>query len=406
MRLHSSSQNEIISPDSKLASDELRELLLESEANFNETFDQMAIGIAHVALDMRWRRVNQKLCDIVDIPRDELLKRTFEEIATASGLDLNSVRRIMAGETHIVSTEHRIRNLLWINLTVSLVRDAAKAPKYFIIFIEDISARKHAEDALKTLNQKTLELARRNEELEEFVYVVSHDLRAPLVNLQGFSGELETGCKRLEAMLQSAEVPEALKRALLEVANEDIRGAIKFIKASTVRFERLIDALLTLSRTGRHGYKSELIDIQAGVRDILDATRVQIDKAGAQVTVGKLPPAYGDSTAISQVFSNLLVNALKYLKPGRPGRIEVGGERDNGMNHYWVSDNGSGIPESSRAKLFQVFQRFHPKLASGEGMGLAIVKRIIEGHGGKIRATGDEATGTTFHFTLSATENK
>jgi signal transduction histidine kinase len=286
------------------------------------------------------------------------------------------------------------------------VRDAAKAPKYFIIFIEDISARKHAEDALKTLNQKTLELARRNEELEEFVYVVSHDLRAPLVNLQGFSGELETGCKRLEAMLQSAEVPEALKRALLEVANEDIRGAIKFIKASTVRFERLIDALLTLSRTGRHGYKSELIDIQAGVRDILDATRVQIDKAGAQVTVGKLPPAYGDSTAISQVFSNLLVNALKYLKPGRPGRIEVGGERDNGMNHYWVSDNGSGIPESSRAKLFQVFQRFHPKLASGEGMGLAIVKRIIEGHGGKIRATGDEATGTTFHFTLSATENK
>ena len=116
-----------------------------------------------------------------------------------------------------------------------------------------------------------------------------------------------------------------------------------------------------------------------------------------------LPPALGDDTAIGQIFANLIGNALKYLQPGRPGVVEIGGETQDGMAHYWVRDNGAGIPASARSRLFSVFQRFHPKLASGEGMGLAIVKRVVERHGGKVWAEGQEGIGTTFHLTLPAT---
>jgi signal transduction histidine kinase len=118
------------------------------------------------------------------------------------------------------------------------------------------------------------------------------------------------------------------------------------------------------------------------------------------VTVDALPGALGDVTAIGQVFSNLISNALKYQQPGRPGRIGIGGKYEDGVAHYWVRDNGVGIPASAEQRLFQVFQRFHPDLAPGEGMGLAIVKRIVERHGGKVWAEGEEGVGTTFNVTL------
>jgi signal transduction histidine kinase len=117
---------------------------------------------------------------------------------------------------------------------------------------------------------------------------------------------------------------------------------------------------------------------------------------------GTLPNAIGDVTAIGQVFSNLIANALNYLKPGRPGLIEIGSEAKDGEVHYWVKDNGVGITPAARPRLFQVFQRFRPELAQGEGMGLAIVKRVVERHGGRLWADSEEDVGTTFHFTLRA----
>jgi signal transduction histidine kinase len=102
------------------------------------------------------------------------------------------------------------------------------------------------------------------------------------------------------------------------------------------------------------------------------------------------------------VFGNLIGNAVKYLKPGRPGAIEVGGAVEGEKVHCWVKDNGAGFPASAKPRLFQIFQRFHPDLATGEGMGLAVVKRIVERHGGTIWADSEEGNGTTFHFTLAA----
>jgi signal transduction histidine kinase/uncharacterized MnhB-related membrane protein len=252
--------------------------------------------------------------------------------------------------------------------------------------------------ANQVLAQRTRELATKNEEVEAFVYIVSHDLRAPLVNLMGFAKELDLACAQLGRELEG--VPAGIRARVRPILEEDLPGALRFIRASATRFQKLIEALLALSRTGREPYRSEPIDMDRLVGGVVEASQIAIRAAGATVTVGPLPAATGDATALSQVFANLLGNALKYLQPGRPGLVEIGGRAEGAQVHYWVRDNGAGIPESARPRLFQVFQRFHPKLAEGEGMGLAIVKRVVERHGGAVTAQSAPGGGTTFHFSL------
>jgi PAS domain S-box-containing protein len=281
----------------------------------------------------------------------------------------------------------------------------------------DITERKHDTEQLRALNadleryvvdrtaalaKTNVILAQKNEEVEAFVYIVSHDLRAPLVNIQGFASEISRSCGSLEESLRSAALAPEIETAVLTIVREDIAGALRYINASTTKFQGLIDTLLLLSRTGRQ----DMLFEEADVRTIVDSTILSlhqmIQSSGALVTAEALPGIRGDITAIGQVFSNLISNALKYSKPGRPARIVVGGQILNGLAHYWVRDNGAGIAESAQRRLFQAFQRFHPDLASGDGMGLAIVKRIVERHGGRVWAESEEGVGTTFHVELPA----
>ena len=250
------------------------------------------------------------------------------------------------------------------------------------------------------LGRRTAEAARKSEEVEAFVYIVSHDLRAPLVNLQGFSKELQASCQELQSKLRTASLPAVIEKEIDTILEEGISGSLRFISASTTRFQRLIDALLLLSRSGRQEYRSDEVDVQALVSTIVDSLRQSIEESGALVDIDALPAARGDITAIGQVFGNLIGNAVKYRHRGRALRIGVGGEANNGMAHYWVHDNGAGFPPSAQRRLFQVFQRFHPDVATGEGIGLAIVKRVVERHGGKVWAESREGEGTTFHLTL------
>lgn len=194
-----------------------------------------------------------------------------------------------------------------------------------------------------------------------------------------------------------ASVEPDISASLRSIVEHGIGGALRYIGSSVSKFERLINALLLLSRTGQQEYRMETIDTAALVASTVDAYRQTIGSAAAVVTIGDLPVARGDVTAIGQVFSNLLGNALKYLQPGRPGEIAIGGATEENFSRYWVRDNGAGIPNSARPKLFQVF---HPELASGDGIGLAAIKRIVERHGGRIWAESTYGQGSTFQFTL------
>jgi len=258
--------------------------------------------------------------------------------------------------------------------------------------------------ANRTLGHRTEELARKNEDVEAFVYIVSHDLRAPLVNLQGFSRELQLSCDTLAQRLAGAPLPAETLAAVRDLTEVEIPSSLRFISASTSKFERLINALLQLSRSGRRELRPEALDMNDLVAATLDSLQRSIEESGAEIVVEPLPNALADSTAVGQLLSNLVTNALRYLQPGRPGRIELGGGSENGGNRYYVKDNGVGIPPAAQSRLFQVFQRFRPDLAEGEGIGLATVKRIVDRHGGRIWAESTEGVGTTFFFTLPALE--
>jgi signal transduction histidine kinase len=251
-------------------------------------------------------------------------------------------------------------------------------------------------------------LGQQKQENEMFVYSVSHDLRSPLVNLQGFSEELSLSCRDLRELFRRDDVPEPVRRRGLQLMDRDIEESIRFIQAAVGRLARIIDALLRLSRAGRVEYQWQEIDLATTVGKIVDALHDSIAAKKAQIAVGELPPAWGDPTALEQVFANLIGNAVQYLDPDRPGRIEIdGGEPDGtdlppGLRVYRVRDNGLGIPEAYHHRMFTAFSRLHAGVAQGEGIGLALVRRMVERHGGRIWLESSPGAGTTFFVALPA----
>lgn len=253
-------------------------------------------------------------------------------------------------------------------------------------------------EQLDTLNR---ELAQQNRENEMFVYSVSHDLRSPLVNLQGFSRELTAVTQDLAELLDSPDVPASIRQQARALLDGDIGESIHFIQQAVSRLGAIIDALLRLSRVGRVEYHPRTVDVAATVARVVDALKSSLAEHHARVEIGELPPAWGDPTAIEQIFANLLVNAVQYLDPSRPGLIEVGAlEGGEGCQTYFVRDNGLGIPEAYREKIFAAFQRLYKDAGPGEGIGLAIVRRVVERLHGRIWIESQVNVGSTFYISI------
>lgn len=266
------------------------------------------------------------------------------------------------------------------------------------------------------LARRADELARTNETLhqqtqenEMFIYSVSHDLRSPLVNLQGFSKELTHACDDLRAAVRESSLASEDREHVERLIDEDIGEALRFLQSAVLRAAHIIDSLLRLSRVGRVEYRRQAVDVATLVRHVLDAMQGSIRARNAEIVVVELPAVWGDPTALEQIFANLIGNAVNYLDPERPGRIEVGvmpaPAGVHSLRIFYVKDNGLGIPAAAMPRLFNAFQRLHGNVATGEGIGLALVRRMVERHGGRVWAESTEGVGTTFYLSLpEATE--
>lgn len=367
----------------------------ESEKRFRATFEQAAVGIALVAPDGRWLKVNQRLCDIVGYSHDELLGGSFQDITHPDDLagDVALAQRVLAGEIANYTIEKRYRHkqehIVWVNLTVTLVRYDDGTPDYFISVIEDIGRRKGAEAALQELNasleqrveQRTAELTLANKELDSFAYAVSHDLRAPLRAMNGFS------------------------QALLEdyggSLDGEAKGYLDQICLASRKMGDLIDGVLALSRSARGELRSDDIDVSRMATTILaDLARVEPER---QVAVDIEPglAVCGDERMIDAALRNLLGNAWKYTSKTAAPRIRVHAGELDGRPAICVSDNGAGFDMAYAERLFQPFRRLHRNDEfPGIGIGLATVQRIVRRHGGEIRARAELGKGATFCFTL------
>lgn len=249
-------------------------------------------------------------------------------------------------------------------------------------------------------------LIAQKQENELFVYSVSHDLRSPLVNLQGFSDELGRSCAELGSLFRHEDVPDGVRERGQKVLTENIEESIHYIQTAVGRLARIIDALLRLSRAGRVVYQPQLTDVSSIVSRVIDSLHDSIAAKGAVISVGKLPPAWGDPTAVEKIFGNLIANAVQYLEASRPGSIEVGAVENNGahaadrLSVYFVRDNGLGIPEKYHGRVFTPFNRLHPEVAQGEGVGLALVAKVAKRLGGRIWLESTAGVGSIFFVGL------
>jgi PAS domain S-box-containing protein len=298
----------------------------------------------------------------------------------------------------------------WANVVITAVRGPDGGLRGFSKVTRDMTERKAQEqrvEALKTeLEHRVVQLAAANRNLaqksaenENFVYSVSHDLRTPLVNLQGFSQELTLASGTLQGLLSDPAVPRDIQAKALSVLQHDLVESVAFIGNAVRHLNSIVDGLLRLSRIGRVEYELAPVDMNAVVKDIVAAMHSTITTSGARLDIGDLPVVQADRNAIGQVFANLIGNAAKSLDERRPGVIEIFASQED-PPVFAVRDNGVGIPAEYQSKIFQVFQQVHHGRSRGEGMGLAIVRRIIERHGGRIWFQSVAGVGTTFFFTL------
>ena len=262
--------------------------------------------------------------------------------------------------------------------------------------------RDFADSLEEEVRDRTADLSRANEEIQRFAYIVSHDLRAPLVNVMGCTAELDSASAAIRELIDRAEAtaPDIVTEEARFAAREDLPEAIGFIRTSTEKMDRLINAILKLAREGRRVIAPEPIDMVAMTGTIRASLQHRLDEQGTELIIEALPGITSDRLAIEQIFSNLVENAVKYLQPGRPGRIVVRGTRTAGRVIYEIEDNGRGIAAADHQRIFDLFRRSGNQDQPGEGIGLAHVRALAYRLGGIIDVASELGVGSTFRLSL------
>jgi signal transduction histidine kinase len=297
-------------------------------------------------------------------------------------------------------------------ISIFLVRRSARARDEAEVRLRDNNINLET-----TVDERTADLREANNEIQRFAYIVSHDLRSPLVNIMGFTSELEElrhDIFRRIALLGRAAAPgsaapvgagetEPLLEGEDRQLSQDFSEALGFIKSSIAKMDRLITAILNLTREGRREFEPVRIDTRELIEGIVSTVAHQTAEADAQIRIEPLPHIISDRLALEQIFSNLIDNALKYLKQGVPGDISVRGRTKLGFAIFEVADNGRGIDPKDHQRIFDLFRRAGIQDQPGQGIGLAHVRALIRRLGGTMSVASELNSGSTFTITLPIT---
>ena len=385
--------------DRKLAEQAARE----TQERFSDFFMNAPIGFHIVGPDQVLIDVNEAELAMLGYGRDEIVgKKKWTDLIVPEQ------KKQFAKQWHDITTKGHAKNLEYtlvhkdgyridVMLNASSRFDAQGNLINTRGSVLNITARKRAEQAR---NKLIKELEAKHKELESVLYAASHDLKSPLVNIQGFGHELSQSCDLIRSALVGEKKSDNIEKAVDIALNKDIPDSLDFILTSTAKMDSLLSGLLDVCRLNTAAVKIGPIDMNEMMADVSASVEYQVANAGATVEVEHLPPCLGDPAQINRVFTNLLTNALKFLSPSRPGRIRIYATNRVSQSIYCVEDNGVGIAPQHMDKIFEIFYQLDPEGKRGEGIGLAIVKRIIDRHNGKIWVESRVGEGSKFFVAL------
>lgn len=368
-----------------------------SEARFRATFSSAAIGIVLTDLQGRLLEINPAFEQMLGYDLEELKSSGWVERLKVDDRDLAAALasngQLIAKRTQ--AYRRKDGDSLWASVTASLVRDDSGQPLLVIYLIEDITELKAAEAALRDANRRlearvaertrelevqTRELARSNAELEQFAYVASHDLQEPLRSVAGFA--------------------QLLERRYRDVLDEEGRTYLSYIVDGTGRMRQLIVDLLAFSRVGAQTRPFQPVATEELVEEVLHDLSAVIAERHAQIDRQPLPVVWGDRNELFQLFLNLIGNALKFNR-GESVRVWIWAEERDDEWLFAVRDNGIGIAPQDSERIFAIFQQLNRRNEyPGTGVGLAICKKVVDRHHGRIWVESQLGQGSTFYFTL------
>ena len=376
----------------------LREVLADIEPLINSKLDEMRQTMALATSD--------RLAEAIEIFKAGIGSNLMQDISLRVDRLKGDEERILADRTRAarvfqnwvlaVNAAGALLILCLAILSALLVRRTNKA-----LSAAQDQLREANEGLEERIAERTADLQEANEEIQRFAYIVSHDLRSPLVNIMGFTSELESLRNDLFARFEAIRTgaAEASDRTDEELG-ADFEEALGFIKSSIGKMDRLIAAVLKLSREGRREFRREAIDMNKLFEAIADGLTHQVQAAGATIELGAVPPVISDRLALEQVFTNLLDNAVKYLRRNEPGRVEIAAIESRTKVTITVSDNGRGIDLRDKERVFELFRRSGAQDRPGEGIGLAHVRTLVRKIGGSITLESTPGKGSVFTVAL------
>lgn len=396
----------------------LAELSLKaSEQKTRALFDQTFQFIGMMTIDGTLIEANRSALEFGGIEASSVLGKPFWDTPwwthspELQDKVRQGVKKAAQGEFVRFEATHNAKDgtLHYIDFSLKPVKDEAGKVIFLVPEGRDITERKQVEEQIRRLNEsleqrvqeRTVELARANQELETLIRIASHDLRSPLVNIQGFNQLLNKACNAIMRILADAALPDETRQALV-ASREKAEKSMRFINAGVEKMNGLISGLLRLSQLGRAPLVFQPLDMNVLLQTVVEAMEFQIRTAAAEVTLDALPECRADAALINQVFSNLLDNAIKYRDSARPLRVRVGGRLEKDARVvYCVEDNGQGVAPEHQQKIWKLFYRPNPQgSGAGEGIGLPAVQRIVERHGGTVWMESEIGKGSRFFLAL------
>lgn len=364
--------------------------LSESEQQIKASFQQAAIGIAHLSLKGTWLTYNDKFCQIIGYEREELEETSIFDITHPE--EVSNVQKmindLLGDNVQSFSRETQFLRKdgipVWVNVTISPVSSPSGEPLYFILFLENITKRREIEEMLQSLVK---DLAEANQSLEDFTRTASHDLQEPLRKIVSFSDRLRIS--------MGDKLDDREKEYFIRLEN------------SSIKMQKLIEDLLRYSRISSLPPEMGLLDLREVVDEVLLDLEVNIERSKGVIEIKSLPKIEADKTQMRQLFQNLIGNALKFHNKTEPPKIEI--DSRNKGNGYWeilIQDNGIGMKEEHIKRIFKPFERLHGASEfPGTGMGLAICLKVVTRHRGKIVVKSSLGKGTLYIVDLPEHQN-